>query len=692
MPKIIVVDDEEQRPSFLKRELGKVDCPRDPYQVEHVTHWDALQAIFDAPFDGGHAEIDLIVLDVDFSGFEEDKLVRRTPSKQDDDKIQGWLILEKIREWEGEEHCRAMMVSSKVDTIPADLEDYIAKYKPETYLYQESGESDRGLVKKIQFLCPAIDEQKIHEWKTNFGIVCGRSRNLYELMCRAEQIAQSDCNVWIDGEPGVGKELMAKFIHCQSPRAKKFWPLLENLVAELVQLRGLGADIFGKNTKFADKVELELSRAIPGLQFPDSRLRQMNKMERDERRADLEMNYGRMVKMREELDEDVDKLATSFRQTLHNHFEKGVPKDLWSAYVSQVENGFRNAPRQQGLVYLICREVFNLWRKSDLFGFRAFNCAELSTEPNSLLSKLFGVPAGAFTGVDMRPGIIKSTSYVRGTLFLDEIGDLKDNPPAQGALLRVLQEGELVRAQASTVETVNVRVVAATNKVIRELVKNVEFRHDLFTRIVQAYIKIPSLEERRADMSELVDWLFDKKIEDSPDIEGMEFDPIAKSYLINDKTYQWHGNIRDLKNVIDRAVEVAFLEEDHKIRIDHLTRTLNILWDVQPPAANALQSTRDANTAFLDELEKYVETFNLSGAPSEKESKLKELRENAEGLFIKRAVREFVKVKQRQERGLYTDVGKSLGIDRKTASDKKGRWRELIDKAYQAVLQEEGIT
>lgn len=694
MPKIILVDDEEIRKEFLETQLN-ADCPQDDhYDITHITHWDALKGFFENPFDGGHEAIDLIALDVNFSNLPREQLISQNDSPMEDAHIQGFLILEEIRKWEEREKRppgRIMMFSNKVPTLPENLSDYMVKYKPQTYLFQEKSATDIGLVEKIQRLCPAIDKNRVDEWKTMFNIVCGKSRKMYELMCRVEQIAKSDCNVWLAGPTGVGKELMAQFIHRNSRRAKDFRPLLENLVKELWQLRNLGADIFGDKTEFTAKAEIELTRAIHGLPFPYHSLVKLNQLERREKQAELEMNYGRELEMLEELEQGVDNLANSFENTLRQHIE--LPPELWQNYLSQVQDKFPNAPRQQGLVHLICREVFKLWRQSPLFGFKAFNCAELSKEPNSLLAKLFGVPIGAFTSVEPRPGIIKSTSYVHGTLFLDEIGDLKDNPQAQGALLRVLQEGELVRAQASTVEKVNIRVIAATNKDIYQLINKNEFRHDLFTRLAQAYIEIPSLTERREDIPELIYCLFDKKVQASPEIPNdMVFDPIAISFLANEN-WEWYGNIRELKNVIDRAVELAYEEGEHKIQIDHLSRTLDPLRDIHPQEDSNLQERRtgeDTNQMFFEKLAEYVET--LTGNADEMKTQFKVLPEQIEVLFIKQAVREFVRLNGPKGRGLYAFVGDHLGIDRRTASDEKGKWRPKIDRTYQTVLQEGGLT
>jgi len=673
MPQIILVDDEEIRKDFLEKQLN-ADCPQDdPYNITHVTHWADLKDFFNNPFDGGHEAIDLIALDINFSKLPSKLLVRQTDSPRDDANIQGFLILEKIREWEEERECppsRIMMFSNKVPTLPENLSDYMVKYKPQTYLFQEKSATDVGLVKKIQRLCPAIDNNRIEEWKTKFNIVCGKSRKMYEQMCRAEQIAKSDCNVWIAGDTGVGKELMAQLIHRNSKRANDIWALLENLVEELVQLRDLGADIFGARiTGFTEKVDIELPRAIPGI-HPYSSL---SRKKREDIEA-FDQDFGHLNHI----------IDTFDGYDYNNH-----------KLISKINQLFTNS-YHRNLVAFICEEVLKLWQQdSGTFGFRAFNCAELSTDPNSLFGKLFGVPTGAFTGVEPRPGIIKSTSYVHGTLFLDEIGDLKDNPQAQGALLRVLQEGELVRAQASTVEKVNVRVIAATNKDIYQLINRNEFRHDLFTRLAQTYIEIPSLTERREDIPELIDWLFEKNVEASPEIPNdMQFDPIAKSFLANEN-WEWHGNIRDLKNVIDRAVELAYEEGEHKIQIDHLSRTIEPLRDIHPQMDSNLQKRRtgeDTNRMFLDKLDEYVETIFSTGGADEIKTQLKVLPEQIEELFIKQAVRKFIGAKGPKERGLLSHVADHLGIDRRTAADPNGKWRPKIDRIYQTVLQEEGLT
>ncbi|HIE29168.1 TPA: hypothetical protein EYP66_18000, partial [Candidatus Poribacteria bacterium] len=393
MPQIVLVDDEKIRRDFLDEQLN-ADCPQeDLYKVAHVTHWAELEDLFNPFSEVGHEAIDLIALDVNFSKLPRKQLLRQPDGQKDDANIQGFLILEKIREWEereGHPPSRVMMFSDKVPTLPENLSDYMVKYKSQTYLFQERSATDIRLVEKIRRLCPAIDKKRIEKWKTMFNIVCGNSRKMYELMCRAEQIAKSDCNVWIAGPTGVGKELVALFIHRNSKRANDFWALLENLVEELWQLRNLGADIFGDKTEFTAKAEIELTRAIPGLPFPYHSLVKLNQAERREKLAELEMNYGRELEMLKELEQGVDNLANSFENTLQKQIE--VPQELWQKYLKQVQDRFPNAPRQQGLVHLICREVFKLWRQSPLFGFKAFNCAELSTDPNSLLGKLFGVP------------------------------------------------------------------------------------------------------------------------------------------------------------------------------------------------------------------------------------------------------------------------------------------------------------
>jgi transcriptional regulator with GAF, ATPase, and Fis domain len=138
-----------------------------------------------------------------------------------------------------------------------------------------------------------------------------------------------------------------------------------------------------------------------------------------------------------------------------------------------------------------------------------------------------------------------------GTLFLDEIGELPLE--LQPKLLRVLQEGELEPVGSSRVIKVDVRIVAATNRNLAELVAQGRFREDLFYRLNVFPITIPPLRERETDIDELARVFFDKYARRL----GRSFAPLSEPTLRKLRRYPWPGNVRELQNVIERGVLVS---------------------------------------------------------------------------------------------------------------------------------------
>ncbi|WP_083276978.1 sigma-54-dependent Fis family transcriptional regulator [Sphingobium phenoxybenzoativorans] len=180
--------------------------------------------------------------------------------------------------------------------------------------------------------------------------------------------------------------------------------------------------------------------------------------------------------------------------------------------------------------------------------FIAVNCAAV---PEQLIeAELFGVVKGAYTGAtEDRPGRFERADG--GTIFLDEIGTL--SLPAQGKLLRVLQEREVERVGDTKTRRVDVRVVAATNENLRKRVEAKEFRQDLFYRLNVFPVVIPPLRERRADISLLMEHflqLFNKRHGKS----NAGFTQRAIGALFS---YSWPGNVRELENMIERGVILA---------------------------------------------------------------------------------------------------------------------------------------
>lgn len=180
--------------------------------------------------------------------------------------------------------------------------------------------------------------------------------------------------------------------------------------------------------------------------------------------------------------------------------------------------------------------------------FIAVNCGTLP--PDLVESELFGHEKGAFTGADrLRKGYFESADG--GTLFLDEIGELP--PYAQVKLLRVLQEGEVVRVGASKPIGVDVRVIAATNRTLTHEITQGRFREDLYYRLAVAVLKLPPLRERTGDLGLLVDRLLDQINKESahePGYRNKKLSASARNALLQ---HSWPGNVRELLNSLRRA-------------------------------------------------------------------------------------------------------------------------------------------
>jgi DNA-binding NtrC family response regulator len=191
--------------------------------------------------------------------------------------------------------------------------------------------------------------------------------------------------------------------------------------------------------------------------------------------------------------------------------------------------------------------------------FVAINCAAI---PQELVeSELFGVERGAYTGAQVsRPGRFERAHG--GTLFLDEVGDLP--LPAQAKLLRVLQDGEVERLGDHRTRRVNVRLVAATNRDLQQLVREGRFRSDLYYRLNAYQIRIPPLRERREDIRPLANRFLEKyQVLHGKKLAG--FTDKAKRALLS---YGWPGNIRELRHTIERGVILA--PHNGRVEIDHL--------------------------------------------------------------------------------------------------------------------------
>ncbi|HOW71388.1 MAG TPA: sigma-54 dependent transcriptional regulator [Phycisphaerae bacterium] len=238
--------------------------------------------------------------------------------------------------------------------------------------------------------------------------------------------------------------------------------------------------------------------------------------------------------------------------------------------------------------------------------YRAINCAGLNE--NLLESQLFGHVKGAFTGaVSDHKGLFEVVDG--GTLFLDEVGDMPI--PMQAKLLRTLENGEILPVGGNEIRRVDVRVVAATRRDIREMVEKHTFRDDLFYRLNQAMIRIPPLRERRDDIPLLIEHFLNDaaKVHDKP---ATSISPEVVRKLTGS---QWPGNIRELRSVIDQMVVLA---EGPEITVDDLPEHIRGSTDI---VLAALPGTTGLTMEQMEKLH-IASTLKLTGGNREKTAKI----------------------------------------------------------------------
>ncbi|MDO4881054.1 MAG: sigma-54 dependent transcriptional regulator [Capnocytophaga sp.] len=173
------------------------------------------------------------------------------------------------------------------------------------------------------------------------------------------------------------------------------------------------------------------------------------------------------------------------------------------------------------------------------------NCAAIPSE--LIESELFGHIKGSFTSA-IKDRIGKFEAADKGTIFLDEIGDMSLS--AQAKVLRALQEKKITKVGSEKDIPVDVRVIAATNKDLKNEIAQGRFREDLYHRLAVILIEVPSLNDRRDDIPLLIDY-FNKKISEEQGVSVKKFNQKAVSLL---QKYDWTGNIRELRNVVERLI------------------------------------------------------------------------------------------------------------------------------------------
>jgi transcriptional regulator with GAF, ATPase, and Fis domain len=241
---------------------------------------------------------------------------------------------------------------------------------------------------------------------------------------------------------------------------------------------------------------------------------------------------------------------------------------------------------------LIARAIHNVSPRCGR-PFIKLNCAAI---PLDLLeSELFGHEKGAFTGaIAQKLGRFELAD--KGTLFLDEVGDIP--PSLQPKLLRILQEQEFERLGSSRTHQVDVRLVAATHRDLAAMVKNGEFRSDLYFRLNVFPVHLPPLRERREDIPSLVAHfieLIGRRV-------GRRIDHIPEETMLDLCTYDWPGNIRELQNLIERAL---ILSEDGVLP--------NPLLTVGAPGAQPVNVAPTPTTFVDSERALILRTLDASG-------------------------------------------------------------------------------
>ncbi len=269
---------------------------------------------------------------------------------------------------------------------------------------------------------------------------------------------------------------------------------------------------------------------------------------------------------------------------------------------------------------------YNSPRKDAVF--MAVNCSAFND--NLLDSELFGHVKGAFTGaIKDKKGVFEVANG--GTLFLDEIGDT--SPSMQVKLLRILQEGTFMPVGATQPKKVNVRIVCATNKNLKEMIAKGEFREDLYYRINVINVALPSLRERQEDIPVLMEYFIQKKCEEA----GLPLKTFAKKTLEKMLDHTWPGNVRELQNEVERLVVMA--GDDKMITADLLSSRIFEAVEGQQGGSHG-SALKGVNTSgslkdALEELEILMIREGLKRCGFNKSKLAKELGISRAGLIMK---------------------------------------------------------
>lgn len=335
--------------------------------------------------------------------------------------------------------------------------------------------------------------------------------------------------------------------------------------------------------------------------------------------------YSEVSKREERIADLNAELGNKYRY--HNIIGKSKPMQAVYHLLSKVSNSEATIliQGQNGTgKEMVAKAIhYNSQRKDAVF--MAVNCSAFND--NLLDSELFGHVKGSFTGaVKDKKGVFEVANG--GTLFLDEIGDMSLS--MQVKLLRVLQESTFLPVGATSPRKVNVRVVAATNKPLKEMIAKGEFREDLYYRINVINVNLPSLKERPEDIPVLMDHFLEKRCAEM----GHSLKKWSKKTLEKFMDYQWPGNVRELQNEVERLVVLA--GEDENITPDLISERIKDAVDGPTPVGNLRGiNTNGSLKKALEELESFMIKEGLKRCNFNKSKLAKELGISRAGLIMK---------------------------------------------------------
>ncbi len=379
----------------------------------------------------------------------------------------------------------------------------------------------------------------------------------------------------------TGEELIRK-VRASFPKLPIIVLTGHGTIENAVEIMKYGAIDFYTKPIDSDKLMLVIKKSIKNSQLEE----QNRKLTEEIERLKKERKYSKIIGH----SASVEKLMDTIRQVAPSR----------SSVLIEGESGTGKE--------LVADAICALSDRSEK-PFIKVNCASLS--PSLLQSELFGHEKGAFTGA------VKDTKgrfelADGGTIFLDEIGEIDES--TQIMLLRVLENREITRVGGEKTIKVDVRVIAATNKNLRERVKEGKFREDFYYRLAVVEIPVPPLRERKDDI-ELLSLSFVKQFaeENRKTIDGISL--AARKALFN---YQWPGNIRELKNCMEAAVVMA---KGKTIELDDLSS------DVRGAVKDREKSVTLSLPITLEEAEKklILETIAFCGGNKSRASKTLEI-------------------------------------------------------------------